>query len=331
MKKIRHFLKPKPVRSGMTATFVITAMVSGAIIYMATRAADQSISAEAELARLSGSATTVNDAGASGGRAVVFGNLATPLPTPTPTPTPSTSISSLPFGYGAANGPNGTWNLKLNDNFDGSTLDTSIWSTGWHGSGITPPNQSQELACYDPNQVVLDNGILRLKIDVKATNCNGTRPYISGAINTENKRAYSYGYFEARIWLDASSNAVYNWPAWWLNGDSWPTTGEVDIMEGLSGTARANWHGPEGNGAGYELGNGGVMGGWHVFAAEWAPGKMVSYYDGKLLGSYSSNSNVTSAPQYLILMAQMSPQDRYGGPIKAPSEMDIDYVRVWQR
>lgn len=338
IKKLHSFQRLEPVRSWTLIAFVVAAVMVGTIVLVVTRAAMNAISVEAETGTLTGVASRVSDASASGGSAIAFGLSATPTftatpttaPTTTPTPTPSPT-NPMPFGYGAANGPSGTWNLKLNDNFDGSTLDTSVWSTGWHGSGITPPNQSQETACYDPNQVVFDNGILRLKVDVKATNCNGTRPYVSGAINTENKREYTYGFFEARIWLDASNNAVYNWPAWWLNGHSWPTTGEVDVMEGLSGTARATWHGPVNGGEGFELGNGGVMGGWHVFAAEWQPGYMKAFYDGKLLGTYNSSSNITSAPQYLILMAQMSPPDRYGGPVKAPSEMDIDYVRVWQR
>lgn len=329
MKSMRGLKKPtrlrriKPLRSGKVIAFMVTAVLIGAIVLVVSRAAGKVITAEAETGAFTGNVTRVNDTGASGGLAVAFGAVATLTPTPSPT-------NPMPFGYGTANGPSGTWNLKLNDNFDGP-LDTSVWSTGWHGSGITAPNQPQETACYDPNQVVFDGGIVRLKIDVRATNCNGTRPYVSGAINTENKREYSYGFFEARIWLDASDSAVYNWPAWWLNGHSWPNTGEVDVMEGLSGTARATWHGPVNGGEGFELGNGGVMGGWHVFAAEWMPGYMKAFYDGKLLGTYSSSSNITSAPQYLILMAQMSPQDRYGGPVKAPSEMDIDYVRVWQR
>jgi hypothetical protein len=238
----------------------------------------------------------------------------------------------LPYGLGTANGPQGNWLLKLNDNFDGTALDTSIWSTGWHGAGITPPVQSQELACYDPAQVQVSDGILKLKAVSKSTSCGGqTRPYVSGAIISYNKQEFSYGYFEARIWLDASSSAIYNWPAWWLDGHNWPVDGELDIMEGLGGDAKATWHGPQNNGAGHRFGDAGVLSGWHVFAAEWQPGKVTSYYDGAKLGEYSSTTNITASPQYLILMAQIGPQGEWGGPVNIPSEMDVDYVRVWQR
>ena len=247
----------------------------------------------------------------------------------------------LPYGLGNENGPQGNWQLKLNENFDGVTLDTSIWSTGWWGAGITPPVHEEELACYDPAQVEVSGGILKLKAVSKSTSCGDKiRPYVSGAINSRDKIEFSYGYFEARIWLDADASAIYNWPGWWLDGHNWPFDGELDIMEGLGGSAKATWHGPEKKGEngkegdGFAFGDAGVLSGWHVFAAEWQPGKVTSYYDGVKLGEYSSSTNITSSPQYLILMAQISPEEgdgSYGGPIKIPSEMNVDYVRVWQR
>jgi len=242
----------------------------------------------------------------------------------------------LPYGYGAAKGPSGTWVLKLDDEFDGSSLDTSVWSTGWYGNspGVTPPVQSQETACYDPANVVVGGGMLRLNAEARNTNCNkgsNPHPYASGAVNTKGKKEFTSGYFEARIWFDAGTQ-MYNWPAWWLDGTgTWPTTGELDILEGLSGTAAATWHGPEGGGSGHNFGKGGVLSGWHIAAASWENGTVKSYYDGVEKGSYTSATNVTSAAQFLILAEQMSPQDQYGGPVKAPSHMDIDYVRVWQR
>ena len=36
-------------------------------------------------------------------------------------------------------GVRGDWKLTFDDEFDGTSLDTARWSTGWYGSGITPP------------------------------------------------------------------------------------------------------------------------------------------------------------------------------------------------
>ncbi len=302
--------------------FIVLFALIGATLLIISKAATPSLSIEPETGQIQTPATSINDTTASGSKAVAFG-AAPPSGDP------------KPAGYGQEKGPSGTWNLKLNDNFDGTTLNTANWSTGWYGSGITSPVQNQETACYDPKQVVVEGGFLKLKVERRDINCDkGTNPhpYASGAVMSDGKKSYSYGYFEGRIWLDASSTKIYNWPAWWLDGQPpWPANGELDVMEGLSGSANANWHGPLDNGAGKNFGRGGNLGGWHTFAAEWAPGIVTSYYDGVLLGTYSHSTNITSAPQFLILGMQMSPENQYGGPVKAPSEMLIDWIRVWQR
>lgn len=289
----------------------------GSAMLLMSRAETSVAGTEAESGQASNGVSRVSSAEASGRSYIRF---------------MAASNGVLPYGYGTANGPQGTWNLKLNDNFDGSALDAATWSTGWLASGITPPVQPQELACYDPAQVVVEGGMLKLQAVARTNTCGGkSRPYASGAVNSYGKREFSYGFFEARVWLDGANNAIYNWPAWWMDGHNWPNEGELDIMEGLSGGARATWHGPEGGGSGHGFGDGGYMAGWHIFAAEWEPGKVSAYYDGVYMGSYSSASNITSYQQFLILMAQISPEGQYGGPVKVPSEVDVDYVRVWQR
>ena len=36
----------------------------------------------------------------------------------------------------------GDWTLKFDDEFNGTSLNTAKWSTGWYGSGITRPANS---------------------------------------------------------------------------------------------------------------------------------------------------------------------------------------------
>lgn len=216
----------------------------------------------------------------------------------------------------------------MRDEFTATTLDPTVWSTGWLASGVTQPVQQQELTCYAPEQVTVSDGSLHLKAIAKAQSCGGkTRPYTSGMVNSSGKREFTYGYFEARLWIDASGSKCANWGAWWANGHKWPDTGEYDFMECLSGGNSSNWHGPGGAG---NVGRGGARLGWHIFAGYWKPGVVTTYYDGVKLGTYSSASNVTGAPMYLILGEQIGPENQYGGPVKIPSELTVDYVRVWQ-
>ncbi len=67
-------------------------------------------------------------------------------------------------------------------------------------------------------------------------------------------------------------------------------------------------------------------GGWHTFAADWAPGSVTYYYDGIRL--WRDVSGITSAPMYLILDLAVS--STVTPPATVPATMRVDYVRVWK-
>lgn len=253
---------------------------------------------------------------------------------------PATPNGQMPLGHNQAGGPQGTWNLKFSDEFNGTSLDTDKWNKGWHSTNDpTPPVQEQETACYGHSQITEGYGSLVLYAqDVEPDpTCGGeTREYLSGAIESSGKYNFSYGLIEARIWLDSLNGEIPNWPAFWTNGEnppSWPDHGEIDVAEGLEGSVKSVWHGPGGSpaGQGFEFGDHGVTSGWHTYSVEWKAGQVISYLDGVVRGQYSSSTNITNHPQYIIFGMQMSPEGQWGGPVKAPSSMIIDYVRVWQR
>lgn len=225
----------------------------------------------------------------------------------------------------SARNPPELWQLKFDAEFNGHSLNTTDWSTGWLAAGITGPVNPDELECYDPANVTVSHGSLVLSLTRHAESCGGTdRPYASGMINSDGKFEFTYGFMEARIWLSGQGKRIINWPAFWADGSNFPEDGEIDIMEGLSGSAC--WHFL------YAGGNPGgcvprqFTGGWHTFGADWAPGSITYYYDGRVVGEVTSG--VTSAPMFLILNYAASNQ--YGGPVQVPAAMRVDYVRVWQ-
>jgi beta-glucanase (GH16 family) len=220
----------------------------------------------------------------------------------------------------------GNWNLAFDDEFNGVGLDTTKWSTGWLGSGITGPVNDKEKECYDPAQVAESGGSLNLSLIAKSESCGISDPrYASGLVNTADKFTYTYGVVEARVWLpgaNGSPNRIANWPAVWTDGQDWPYTGENDIVEGLGGRVCAHFHSAvdtQGAGAGGGTGcpGGTYAGGWHTYAANWQPGSVTYYYDGVTRG-------VTSAPMFVVLSYAA------GAYPSAPATMKIDYVRVWQ-
>ena len=259
-----------------------------------------------------------------------------PAPTPKPTPThrplprkqtPPTRQTLMPTGV------RGDWKLTFDDEFNGTSLDTAKWSTGWYGSGITPPIDSAEKDCYDPAQVSQGGGTLGLTLIQKSEDCGvSDQVYTTGVVTTRGKFNFTYGFIEARVWLPAvpgNPSETANWPDVWADGQSWPEDGEIDIAEGLTGAVCAHFHGPDnpvGVGAGgpSQTGcpDGTYAGGWHVFGADWEPGIVTYYYDGADIGSVTSG--ITSAPMFLILSYAS------GDPYQAPATMTVDYMRVWQ-
>ena len=223
-----------------------------------------------------------------------------------------------------------SYKLVFDEEFNGTTLDSSKWINGWFGDGtsVTQPVQATvEQAAYDPKQATVSGGMLRLAAIASPATVNGrTYPYRSGLIMTGDKYRVTYGYIEARVYIPgAADGTVYNWPAWWLVGDNWPTGGEIDIMEGLEGNAYSTFHfGTVANHQHYQFIARNNPVGWHVMAAHWQPGRITFYYDGIAIGTVTSN--VTSQPMQLILNNAVG---GWGGPTVVPATMLVDYVHVY--
>lgn len=234
----------------------------------------------------------------------------------------------------------GRWRLVFRDEFEGTRLDLDKWRPNWLAGSdreITKPVNSAELAAYDPRQVRVAKGSLRLRAVRRDTRDNQgkTYRYASGLVESHHDYQFRYGYAEARIFLEANTNPSLgdvgscgpNWPAFWLNGENHPEDGEIDVMECLSDDDVAwHYHWAGGSNDGYPDRWRGRMpggGGWHTFGVNWQPGRLTFYYDGRKVGTQTRG--VTGSPHYLILNNGIS-----GTEIKVPATLKVDYVRVWK-
>ena len=117
---------------------------------------------------------------------------------------------------------------------------------------------------------------------------------------------------------------VSDWPAFWADGQHWPKDGEIDVLEGLGGQACWHFINPAAARGGCAAGR--YYNGWHTFGANWEPGSIIYYYDGRIVGKIKSG--ITHAPMYLIL--NNATAHRYQIPVRVPADMRVAYVRVWQ-
>jgi|GEM_PF-870623 len=238
------------------------------------------------------------------------------------------------------------YKLVFYDDFEGDTLDASKWNYGYPwGNGKTHNHRAY---CV-PENVIVKDGLLTIvgenkkhpesrgataKFDGKTLSVDFT----SGAINTNGKYHFNYGYIEARLKVAGGKGM---WPAFWMLGNGWPP--EIDIMEYLGSKPTqyvTNVHFKKadgsGNGSHYNTPDAGVdlSEDFHVYAIEWTPNYMKWYLDGKQVGTTFTNKQMiaTQKNMYIILNLAIGGWD--GDPdetTKWPAYYQCDWVRVWQR
>jgi beta-glucanase (GH16 family) len=124
-----------------------------------------------------------------------------------------------------------SWQLVWEENFDGTELDTTVWSRIPRGRADWQNTQSFDDRCYE-----MRNGLLILKGIVNDNLEADTAHYLTGGVWTKGKHAFEPGRIEIRAKLHGAQGA---WPAIWaMPFDTqkyhWPMGGEIDIMERLN-------------------------------------------------------------------------------------------------
>ena len=242
-----------------------------------------------------------------------------------------------------------------------------LWSQEFNEAAGTPPNAkffkydlggggwgNKEMQWYTED-AVQTNGAGQLVISATKIppaadsdlpyNCFGDCQYFSGRINTQGKVRFKYGRLEARIKMPEGTGV---WPAFWLLGSnivakSWPTSGEIDVVELRGREANrdiATAHGPGYSGANGKSGvftaSSSLANDFHNYAIEWAPNKITWFLDGKQFhsitpSSVKPNTYVFNQDFFLILNVAMGGEFD-GGQLDSSidkAEMKIDYLRYY--
>ncbi len=232
-----------------------------------------------------------------------------------------------------------SWNLVWSDEFNGTSLNTSNWSceigTGSSGWGN---NELQYYTDRTQNLQVTDGNLV---ITARKESYGGMN-YTSARIKTQELQSFTYGKIEARIKLPSGQGL---WPAFWMLGTNissvdWPKCGEIDIMERVNNnsnvTGAVHW---DANGQAYY---GQVSGDldfsqYHVYSIEWDANYIRWYVDGTQYNAIyiengTGNTEEFQKPFFLLLNLAVG-GNWPGSPDSStpfPSQMQVDYVRVYQ-
>ncbi len=273
----------------------------------------------------------------------------------------STIVGTIPLALaqapnnnnpGTPGGPSG-WTQVFNDDFNGSSLDTSKWNTNWMGQNWWKSVADGGITYYSPNNLVVSNGTL--KIVTKRESMEGFK-YTTGIVTTQDKFTFGPGhYLEARVKAPLGKGL---WSAFWTrsNGHGWDWPPEIDMFElwdhewrcgayqtwhfnnsasGVKGQTQYKvWGDASGSPWAMDTWGSGWFGDFHVFAADWQADRIEFYIDGIKTGSTTEHvTQYGNRLQFLIL--QLNGDGGWGPALdettQLPAEFIIDYVRGWKK
>ncbi len=233
------------------------------------------------------------------------------------------------------------------DDFNGSSLNASLWNTchWWDDEGCTIES-NDEMQWYLPSQVTVENGELRLTAErADTTGADGeVFPYRSGMVTTgppdyesEAKFAFTYGTVEARVRAPAGTGL---WAALWLLPASKESRPEIDLLEVLGNDPSEllmHFH-PEdrdqdSSGSSHVMPVGrSFADGWRDVRLGWEPGHLRYFVDDQQVWEVTGEQ-VPDEPMYLV--ANLAVGGEYPGPpddeTVFPATYGIDHIRVRQR
>jgi beta-glucanase (GH16 family) len=250
------------------------------------------------------------------------------------------------------------WTAVFDDQFDGTSLDTTRW--GYRSLGLYNPEDDGKCAKSDESAVQVADGTLRLQVrrdperaDEQCRTPHGTLDYyLNGRIDTEGQFGFTYGVAAARVKFQRGAGQH---GAFWLQrggaplvpGDPGSSGAEIDVAEffgeGTKDGGMATYvYYTDAQGEMVKIGGRRAEAtrqlppgdSWwtrfHVFSVEWTPEGYVYRVDGREISRISQG--VSGVDEFLVL--SLSSKDWELPKLQSsmlPSTMEVDWVRVWQR
>jgi beta-glucanase (GH16 family) len=235
---------------------------------------------------------------------------------------------------------NATRKLVWEENFDGKSLNESMWNyelgdgcptiCGWG-------NNEKQL--YTKENHTVSNG----KLIIYAKKEGET--YTSTRITTKAKKEFQYGRIEARAKLPIGKGI---WPAFWMLGSNistvgWPKCGEIDILEYIgkepdmvfTSLHTQDSHGNTINTKKTTFPD--IEEGYHLYAIDWTKDKIEFFVDNTSVYTFKpemKNEDTWPFNQPFYFIINVAIGGNFGGPAIDneifPQKFEIDYIKVYQ-
>ena len=223
-----------------------------------------------------------------------------------------------------------SYHLVFDDEFNGSSIDTSKWNFSYPWGGTTTPSSDPNYGNNEvlPQNVWVANGVANLLVTRGPT--HSRRQYGSAYLTA--KTMFTYGYWEARIKMPTNADGV--WAALWLLGNGTGSGGEIDILEWLGvrpTNAYMTYHQP-GEGQEQCQYQTNYDGAFHVIGVFWTPSAINTYVDGVKV--CSATSNISSSPMTTSLNNSVANTTNWDNNFVdsatvLPSVLQVDYVHIY--
>lgn len=280
---------------------------------------------------------------------------------------------TLPHMFGFPAIPSGQ-NLELDerfelvwsDEFEGNSLDRSVWNTEWWVTERKGGYWHEDMVSVKDGNLVITTAYMEEPLENRYLEAWGNvidfeeykTGWYSACITTNGTFEQTYGYFECRAILPKSTGM---WSAFWMMNDrvenvdgSGQDGTEVDIFESMYykdvvwgyGDAVISGIHYDGYGEGQQSAS---IGKWYAnnpyeefntYGLEWNENEYIFYINGVETGRLSTGG-VSQNPEYLLLSCEVAGEngvayaDRHGvGKMNMEpgdtAEFIVDYVRVYQ-
>jgi beta-glucanase (GH16 family) len=278
-------------------------------------------------------------------------------------------ITNLEYSIPAGGAPTGGGNtsppiektLIWSDEFNGAAgaaPNSANWTPDL-GDGCNNPagcgwgnNEAQAYAACANKQDGNGSMLITASTSAGDATCTSNKTWTSGKFTSYGKKHFTYGYFEARLKMPTGGGT---WPAFWtlgsnINTVSWPSCGELDIMEFAGNnptvnTSAAHYRNSSGNHE-YKMGalnnSVGLAQGYHNYGMLWTPTEVTMYIDDRQVFNvkkgdtgltnwpFGPNAQGVDPKMYVIFNLAMG--GSYGGGIANnfnKATFSIDYFRYY--